>query len=111
MEKQRNFNKRAFISSVMFISGLGLPFSGYMNHILGFSGMNVSRHAWMSVHNVLGLLFVAFALWHIVLNWKVMKNYFRKVTGVILSRETVYAFSLVLICVGFFVLHAFHLSR
>ncbi|MGE5354204.1 MAG: DUF4405 domain-containing protein [Acidobacteriota bacterium] len=110
MEK-RNFNKRAFISSVLFISGAGLPFSGYMNHILGFSDMDASRHAWMSVHNVLGVLFVAFALWHIALNWKVMKIYFRKAAGLIISRETLYAASLILICVGMFVFHAVHLAR
>jgi hypothetical protein len=111
MEKLRNFNKRAFISSIMFISGAGLPLSGYMNHILGLSGMNLSRHVWMSVHNVLGVLFVVFVLWHMALNWKVMKLYFRKAAGLIISRETLYAFSLVLICLGMFVLHAIHLTR
>ncbi|KAF5043015.1 hypothetical protein DSECCO2_506690 [anaerobic digester metagenome] len=56
--KSGQFNKRAFASTGLFISGLGLPITGLLNHFLAFDTLTVERHAWMSAHNVLGLLFL-----------------------------------------------------
>lgn len=108
MEKQEKFNKRAFVSAGMFISFIGLPFSGYMNHILGFDPLIRERHIWMSLHNVLGLFFLIFSVWHMKLNWKPLTNYFRKVKGMIVSREVICAASVILFFLGLFIFHALH---
>lgn len=34
--KKKQFNKRAFISTALLVSGLSLPLSGFMNHYLQF---------------------------------------------------------------------------
>jgi len=111
MENERKFNKRAFLSVGMFISFIGLPISGYMNHILGFSEMFVERHLWMSVHNVLAIFFCFFSIWHIKLNWKPLKNAARKMSDLIISREALYAIALVGVFLTLFILHAVHLNR
>lgn len=109
MEAKKKFNTRAFISTGMLLSFIGLPFSGYMNHILGFEGLTVRRHIWMSVHNMLGILFLIFTLYHIILNRKPIINNLKKVQGTILSREALYAASLILFFVTLLVLHAVHI--
>lgn len=111
MENERKFNKRAFYSVGLFISFIGLPISGYMNHVLGFSEMNVERHLWMSVHNVLAVLFCVFSILHIKLNWKPFKNAVKKISDLIISREALYAVMLVGFFLTLFVLHAIHLNR
>jgi len=111
MENERKFNKRAFLSVGMFISFIGLPISGYMNHILGFSEISVERHLWMSVHNVLAILFCFFSVWHIIINWKPLKNAAKKMSDLIISREALYAIALVGVFLTLFILHAVHLNR
>ena len=100
------FNKRAFYSTVMLVSGILLPVSGIMNHKTGFDGLTTERHFWMSVHNVAALLFTIFGVLHVKLNWKPMKNYLNKARTVILSREALYGIVLVVILVGLFSMHA-----
>jgi len=111
MENERKFNKRAFLAVGMFISFIGLPVSGYMNHILGSTDMSVEKHLWMSIHNVLATFFCIFSIWHIKLNWKPVKNAFKKMTDIIISREALYAFALVGVFLTLFILHAVHLNR
>ena len=77
--KKKPFNKRAFISIAMFLSGLCLPFSGIMNHNLQFEQLTVERQFWMSVHNTAAILFVIFAILHISYNWRLLINYTKKV--------------------------------
>jgi succinate dehydrogenase/fumarate reductase cytochrome b subunit len=106
METQKKFNKRAFTSVGMFMSIIGLPFSGYMNHLLGFDTISTERHIWMSVHNILGIFFLFFSTWHIILNWKSLKTYLKKASNIFISKETVYAVSLVLFFLMLAIFHA-----
>jgi|GEM_PF-608171 len=108
MEADKKFNKRAFVSAGMFISGIGLPFSGLMNHYLGFERLTAARHAWMSAHNIQGLLFLFFAIWHIKNNWKPLLNIVRQHSGKIISREALFAALIVFGFLGLFVMHVFH---
>lgn len=110
MEAKDKFNKRSFISIGMFLSAIGLPFSGIMNHLTGFDPLTVERHVWMSVHNMLGLFFVIFSVWHIILNWKPLKNHIKKAAGFLISKEAVYAFTLIAFFMMLIILHAFHLN-
>ena len=106
--ERKYFNKRGFISSGMFISGLGLPITGIMNHYLAFDSMTVERHAWMSAHNILGVFFVLFAIFHIIYNWKTLLKYIKNSVAIIISREAVAAFSVILFFLVLVVLHTFH---
>jgi hypothetical protein len=111
METQNKFNKRAFYSIGMFISGIGLPVSGWMNHLLGFAPMSPERHVWMTVHNILGLLFVIFSILHIRLNWKSLTLHIKKAAGIVMSREAIYAVFMVLFLITIAVLHGTFMNR
>lgn len=106
--KTKRFNKRAFISTAMFISGLILPFSGLMNHNLQFEKLTIARHFWMTFHDIAGILFVIFALLHISYNWKALMNYVKKAKEIFISKEALIAITFVLIIAGLISSHAFH---
>jgi len=104
------FRPRAFVAMVMAFSGLALPVTGIANHVYGFAPLSAERHAWMSAHNALGLVFVASSIWHTVLNrrslWGHTKNTAARLPS--LSREATLAGSVVAIVLALFVAHAFH---
>jgi hypothetical protein len=56
-----SFDVRAFVALTATIAGLGLPVSGYVNHLFQIDPMTIQRHAWMSAHNILGVIFAVFA--------------------------------------------------
>ncbi len=107
---QKPFNKRAFISTALFTSGLFLPISGFMNHLLQFEGLTVSRHFWMSVHDISGILFVLFSVLHISFNWRALINYIKKVKDTYISKEALLAIILTVLIVGIFSSHVFHIQ-
>ncbi len=106
----RSFRHRAFVAMVMVFSGLALPVTGIANHFYGFAPPSVERHAWMSAHNALGLLFVVFSIWHVVLNRKALWTHVRNTAAnlPIVSRETMLAGCVVAVMLALFVGHAFH---
>lgn len=111
MEKEvGRFNTRAFVALVMAASGLGLPLSGYMNHVHGLAPMSVARHAWMSAHNILGVLFAVSAAWHAWLNRRALVTYSRGGLARLrlVTREAAWACALVAGLLALFVSHAFH---
>jgi succinate dehydrogenase/fumarate reductase cytochrome b subunit len=108
--KKKLFNKRAFISTAMFISGLCLPISGYMNHFYQFDNLSQPRHFWMAVHDVAGILFVIFSVLHIVYNWKALVNYAKKTKETYISKETLFAIILVILVISLFSSHTFHVN-
>lgn len=108
--ENKAFNIRSFVSLMVLFAGLGLPVTGIANHVCQFEPLTVTRHAWMTAHNVLALLFVIFAAWHGVLNRRTLWNHLE---GIIpgfspLSRETLFAAGLVAVTVLVTVAHAFH---
>ncbi len=109
--KKKPFNKRAFISTALFASGLMLPFSGFMNHSLQFDTLTPERHFWMSAHDIAGMLFVIFAILHISYNWRALLNYAKKAKDKFISKETLTAIALVIIVVGLISSHAFHIGK
>ncbi|NTW32590.1 MAG: DUF4405 domain-containing protein [Bacteroidetes bacterium] len=108
--KKKPFNKRAFISIAMFTSGLCLPFSGIMNHNLQFETLSVERHFWMSVHNMAAVLFVIFAILHISYNWRALMSYAKKAKEIFISKESLAAIALVIVIVGLFASHTYHVN-
>ncbi len=105
---KKPLNKRAFVSLTLFISGAFLPVSGLINHQLAFGPMTPERHFWMSVHNVAAILFTLAAIAHIVMNWRVLGHYARKVQGVVVSKEAAMAALTVFGTVALIASHAFH---
>lgn len=108
--RKKSFNRRAFVSIVMFLSGLCLPISGIINHKLQLESLTVERHFWMSVHNSAAVLFAIFAILHISYNWRVLMNYAKKVKEIAISKEAIAAFVLVIILVGLISSHAYHIQ-
>lgn len=106
--ESKPFNKRAFTSVAMFLSGILLPISGIMNHQLAFSGMTQPYHFWMSVHNMSALIFSICAVTHVSYNWRALLHYINKVKNQRISKEAWYAIFLVLGVVGLFSSHALH---
>ena len=104
----KKFNKRAFITIAMFISGLMLPFSGLKNHSLQFETLTTARHFWMTVHNVAAILFILFIIIHISYNWRILVKYSKNVGTIIISKEALAAIVLVIFIVGLFSMHALH---
>ena len=106
----RKLNSRAFVALMMGLSGLGLPVTGIVNHAYGFSPPSSARHAWMSAHNALGVLFVAFSIWHIVLNRRALLNHVRSAASQIpaIRRELLVAAAVVTVTLLLSVGHALH---
>jgi hypothetical protein len=71
--------------------------------------MTLRRHAWMSAHNTLAVIFVTAAVWHIILNRRALFNHVRSVTSGLfgVSREATYAGIIVAFLLFVFVRHAF----
>lgn len=112
MDTPRNtkkLNMRAFVALTIALCCVGLPLTGLFNHAYGLS-LTVARHAWMSAHNALGILFVAFCIWHVLLNRRAFLKYLRgtisRMRG--MSREFVLAGSLVGVTMLISVGHALH---
>ena len=99
------FNKRAFSSIVLLLSGFTLPVSGLMCHLLQNEELIGARHYWMSVHNGAGILFVMMAILHVSLNWRSLRNYMKKSKEFKISKEAIFALLLFLIIIG---LQPFH---
>ena len=111
-QKKKSLNTRSFVGLVIAFSGLGLPLTGVANHFYGFS-WTMERHAWMSAHNALGVLFVVFAIWHIVLNRRALWNHVRGTVAWIpgVSRELALASALVAVMLLLSVGHALHVGQ
>jgi len=107
---KREFNRRAFTSVALFVSGLFLPVSGYMNHQLQFEEMTILRHFWMSVHNMAAVLFIIFIIMHLSFNWRALLNHVNHAKKVVLSKEALLAVVIVIGMVMLFSSHAFRVG-
>jgi len=106
---KKTFNKRAFISSCLLISGLILPL-GWVIHFTDIEYYPKLKEFWMAVHNAATTLFAVFLILHLNLNWKAMKAYITKSKTKIISKETLYAVILIIFVVGLFSSHVFHVK-
>ncbi|MEW6442215.1 MAG: DUF4405 domain-containing protein [bacterium] len=106
----RKFNVRAFVALMMTFTGVGLPPTGLANHFHEFTALSVARHAWMSAHNVLGLLFTVFTVWHVILNRRGLWKHLNGPSGHTpeARREALIAGAVVAVVLLIFVGHAFH---
>lgn len=95
--ERKPLNGRAFVASIVAISGIGLPGTGLGIHLCQAYPITHSYEAWMSAHSSLGIVFVVFSIWHVVLNRRVLVKYLRGVKPRLSggSREAISAVSLV----------------
>ena len=113
MKPQRSsFNYRSFTVLVMTMSGLGLPLTGFMNHLYQFEPISFPRHAWMTAHNTLATLFAIFALCHTIINRKALFIGFISARNQMLKvkREAIIALCLVGSVTFLLVSHTYHLD-
>ena len=106
----RPFNKRKFVVLMAAISGAGLPLTGFANHLLQMEPMMRERHAWMTAHWTLGIIFVVFVIWHAIFNRQALLNYVRAhlPRRWRISREGLWAAAAVALILSLAVGHAFH---
>ena len=110
---QRPFSTRAFVALVVALSTAGLPVTGIVNHCYAFDRLTPVRHAWMAAHNILGLLFVVFGLWHAAINHRALVSHFHGISRRMpaVSRELLLAGAMVATLTSLFVAHGFLLRR
>lgn len=107
--RERRFNHRAFVSMVAAISGIGLPVTGFMNHVYQFAPFTAARHGWMGLHNGLGIFFAVFAIWHVALNRRAFVGYFRNAVRDLPMLRREIALALVIVAVTVIIAgHGFH---
>jgi hypothetical protein len=106
----RTFSPRAFTVFMMTMCAIALPITGYYNHVNSFAPLTVSRHAWMSAHNALGVLFMVFAAWHIVLNRRALWHHVKSTAATfpVVSRGALVGCALVVLFLFVVIGHAFH---
>jgi protein-S-isoprenylcysteine O-methyltransferase Ste14 len=104
--KRRPFNRRAFAALALAICGLMLPVSAVLMEE-GRHGQG--RNLWGPVHGAFGLLFVAFALWHIYMNRRLMWNHIKGAPAKAhsVSRELIVAVVLIGACMALLLGHEF----
>lgn len=104
------FNLRGFVILTATVSGLGLPLTGLANHLHQMDPIfSSSRHAWMSAHTILGVLFTVSTVWHTILNRRMLLNHLRgHAPRPGIGREAVGAIVLVVVMLVLVVGHAFH---
>jgi hypothetical protein len=102
-------NKRALTSALLFITFILLPLSGIPMHMAKETNWTL-YHFCMSVHNMSATLFVIAAVLHVVWNWKPLTRSMIDKTRQIfrIRKEMLIALSLVVVFVGVFSMHAFH---
>lgn len=106
------FDARTFTVLGAVLSGLSLPFTGIANHIRQFEPLTRQRHAVMSAHWALGLLFLFFVAWHILLNRRALARHFRSMLDRrrLLHREAFWALGVVTMLLGLAIAHTYLLG-
>ncbi len=104
-------NTRALASLVLFCAGVWLVPSGIALHFASHEGDTKWSHFFMTMHNAASLLFLAAALVHITLNWKVLTHYVRNRVGEYMrfKRELLIAVLGVSVFVLLLASHALHI--
>ncbi len=109
-DEMKLFNWRGFVILTATVAGLGLPITGLANHLHQLEPIvSFSRHAWMSAHNILGVLFMVSTVSHAIFNRRILLNYVRgHAARPEIRREAVGAIVLVAVMLFITVGHAFH---
>jgi hypothetical protein len=75
LARRAGISVRALASLALFCAGVWLVPSGIALHVASHDGATGWSHFFMSMHNAASLLFLAAAIVHVILNWKVLTHY------------------------------------
>ncbi len=87
---------RKYLGLLLFFSLIILGFSGIVLYIIPhgrvaywtfWSFLGLQKQDWEAVHTIFGFLFIILSIWHIGLNWRVIKNYILKKAVLFFSKE------------------------
>jgi biotin operon repressor len=94
---------RKWVDLFLFYATIMIIFSGIVLYIMphgrvayftGWKFLGIDKDGWDNLHVIFGFLMVIVAIWHIVVNWKVMKKY-------LLQKESVFALLIIaLVSIG-----------
>jgi hypothetical protein len=107
MNTSNNINKRAFVSCGLFITGFGLPVSAIINHFLILKSFTIQQNIWMSVNDVLAVLFIFFAVFHFTFHSKSFLRYLKSYSVKNIRKELVLASVLIFVLLFAVVFHNF----
>lgn len=99
MNTKQDINKKAFVSCGLFLTGFGLPVVAIINHFLFLKPFTIQRNIWLSVNDVLAVLFIFFAVLHISFNLKSFLRYLRTYSFKKISKELVLASVLIMMLI------------
>ena len=77
----RRLNRRAAAAIGLTVTGLALPATGFADHLILDSNPAAGGNAGSVAHWTCGLLFIAFATWHVVLNRTAYRRHIAEVSG------------------------------
>ncbi|WP_457563210.1 DUF4405 domain-containing protein, partial [Caminibacter pacificus] len=89
--------KRKWIDLFLFYSTVMIIFSGIVLYIMphgrvayftGWTFLGLGKDAWDNLHVIFGILMVIVTIWHIVVNWKVLKKY-------LIAKESLFSLAIV----------------
>ena len=107
MNPSNKIDKKAFVSSGLFITGFGLPVSALINHFLALHPFSTQRHIWMSINDVLAVLFLFFALFHISFSRKSWIKTIKLYSVRLVSKELLIASLLIVVLLFAAIFHTF----
>ena len=84
--KKKKLNKRSVVALILLVSSILMPVSALVTHLLSgkgsaenllFTAEPVTRlsHIWLHIHVLFGVIFIVACIFHIIFNWKTLKNY------------------------------------
>lgn len=109
--RRGEISARPLAAIILFCAGVCLVPSGIALHFAVHEGATKWSHLFMSMHNAASLLFLAAAVVHLILNWKVLTRYMSARVGECLQ----FKWELLIAVLGvsglvlFAALHALHL--
>ena len=72
MKKKKTFNKRAIASLTLLFTTIMMPVSVWMSHAMHGTE---AGHTWLHLHGLLGIMFMASGIFHIIYNRRTLMLY------------------------------------
>lgn len=65
--------KRLIVSLTLLVTAIIMPVTALIHHVTGHESK--FSHTWLHIHVAFGLIFAIASIFHVVYNWKTLKNY------------------------------------
>ncbi|MDR2563893.1 MAG: DUF4405 domain-containing protein [Prevotellaceae bacterium] len=72
------FNKRRRVSLWLFFTMCALVLTGVLIQTFEALEKEFPAHLFTAIHVVAGVIFTVFSIFHVIYNWRALKNYLRK---------------------------------